>query len=86
MDVEAAPVAGQEPLTDGGCLPAWDRDDLPAPVPFGWKNLLALIGPGIVLIGSSIGTGEWVMDLRPPRSTAARSCGSCRSRSSARSS
>src|SRR5690349_2554260 len=53
--------AGEKAVVDGGCLPAWDADELPAPVPFGWKNLLALIGPGIVLVGSSIGTGEWVM-------------------------
>ncbi len=34
---------------------------MPAPVPFGWKNILALLGPGLVMIGGTIGTGEWVI-------------------------
>ncbi len=34
---------------------------MPAPVPFQWKNTLALLGPGIVMIGGTIGTGEWVV-------------------------
>ncbi len=50
-----------EPIPDPGCLPAWKVDDLPKPIPFHARNLLGLIGPGIVLAGGSIGTGEWVM-------------------------
>jgi Mn2+/Fe2+ NRAMP family transporter len=34
--------------------------ELPAPVPFNAKNLMALLGPGLVMVGGSIGTGEWV--------------------------
>ncbi len=35
---------------------------MPAPVPFdrSWKTFVALIGPGLVMIGGTIGTGEWV--------------------------
>lgn len=46
---------------DPGCLPAWDVDELPEPAPLKARNILALIGPGLVLAGGSIGTGEWVM-------------------------
>lgn len=46
---------------DPGCLPAWEVDELPEPAPLRARNLLALIGPGLVLAGGSIGTGEWVM-------------------------
>jgi hypothetical protein len=42
-------------------LPAWEVDEMPEPKPFRWKHMLALIGPGLVLAGGSIGTGEWVM-------------------------
>jgi hypothetical protein len=45
---------------DHGELPAWNRGDMPAPVPFGWKAVLASIGPGIIMLGGSIGTGEWL--------------------------
>jgi hypothetical protein len=48
-------------VPDAGCLPAWDVAELPAPVPFGFKNILQSIGPGIILLGGSIGTGEWLM-------------------------
>lgn len=53
---QGAPVA-----PDGGALPTWEAAELPAPVPFGWKNVLASIGPGIIVLGGSIGTGEWLL-------------------------
>jgi hypothetical protein len=56
-----SPEIPEKPPVDPGCLPAWKVDELPAPVPFRWGSILALIGPGIVLIGSTIGTGEWVV-------------------------
>lgn len=45
-----------------GCLPAWEVGEMPAPVAFqwNWKTFIALVGPGIVMIGGTIGTGEWV--------------------------
>jgi hypothetical protein len=61
MAVDTPATTQEKPPVDPGCLPAWDVGELPPPVPFGWKNLLALIGPGIVLVGGSLGTGEWVM-------------------------
>ncbi len=46
---------------DPGCLPAWDVGELPESEPLKARKMLALIGPGLVLAGGSIGTGEWVM-------------------------
>jgi hypothetical protein len=46
---------------DPGCLPAWDVDEMPEPAPFLAKNWLKLIGPGLVLAGGSIGTGELIL-------------------------
>jgi hypothetical protein len=51
----------EKPPVDPGCLPAWKMDDFPVPVPMSWKNLLAMLGPGLVMIGGTIGTGEWVV-------------------------
>jgi hypothetical protein len=66
VEVVEAPAATAEklehekPPVDPGCLPAWKMGEMPATVPLGWSNILALIGPGIVMIGSTIGTGEFV--------------------------
>ncbi|MCY2953078.1 MAG: Nramp family divalent metal transporter [Planctomycetota bacterium] len=46
---------------DPGCLPAWSVAELPAPALFRLRNCLTLIGPGLVLVGGAIGTGEFVM-------------------------
>jgi Mn2+/Fe2+ NRAMP family transporter len=56
---QVAAVADGAP--DGGCLQTWERAELPAPVPFGWGNIIKAIGPGIIVLGGSIGTGEWLM-------------------------
>jgi uncharacterized membrane-anchored protein len=44
-----------------GELPPWEVADLPAPPPFSWKNAAAIIGPGAILLGISIGSGEWLI-------------------------
>ena len=59
---ETVPEREEVPV-DPGCLPAWKVGEMPAHVPFhgnAWRTLLAFIGPGLVMIGSTIGTGEWV--------------------------
>ena len=45
---------------EAGLLAPWDVGDLPLPPISGWKMWMALIGPGVVLAGTSIGTGEWL--------------------------
>ena len=41
-------------------MPRWDAGELiDAPV-FTWKNILAMIGPGLVMGASAIGGGEWL--------------------------
>ncbi len=44
-----------------GELPAWETADLPAPPPFNWHNIITIIGPGAILLGTSIGSGEWLL-------------------------
>ncbi len=44
-----------------GCLPPWQSDDLPKPLPFGFRNSLRTIGPGAILLVGSIGMGEWIV-------------------------
>jgi hypothetical protein len=58
---ETKPPNASEPLPDPGQLPAWEVGELPSPVPFGWKTVLAALGPGVIVLGGSIGTGEWLM-------------------------
>ncbi len=46
---------------DSRSLPAWEQADLPAPPPFSLRNAIAIIGPGAILLGTSIGSGEWLI-------------------------
>ena len=48
------------PKVSAGKLADWGVDDLPEPPRSGRRLWLALIGPGIVLAGTSVGTGEWL--------------------------
>jgi hypothetical protein len=52
--------SGPEARRAGG-LPAWGTAELPAPPPFGFRNLLRVIGPGAVLLATSVGGGEWLV-------------------------
>jgi hypothetical protein len=44
-----------------GTLPQWGHDELPEPLPFSLKNLFRTIGPGAILLATSIGGGEWLV-------------------------
>lgn len=60
----AAPSEGEgEPFVQPGVasMPPWETAELPPPPAFTWRNWAALIGPGIVLGGSAIGGGEWLV-------------------------
>jgi hypothetical protein len=48
-------------VVSAGELPPWEVSDLPEPPPFTFPNVLAVIGPGAILLGTSIGSGEWLL-------------------------
>ena len=43
-----------------GMLPPWTVGDLPKPPSIGWCSWAGLIGPGVMMAGASIGSGEWL--------------------------
>jgi hypothetical protein len=43
-----------------GLLP-WGRAELPEPLPLSFRNALRTIGPGAILLATSIGGGEWLV-------------------------
>lgn len=45
----------------GGNLPDWQVAELPAPLPLSRRNLFKVIGPGAILLATSIGGGEWLV-------------------------
>ena len=55
------PVADAAATADPGGLPRWETAELPAPPPFGMRNLFKVIGPGAVMAATSIGGGEWLV-------------------------
>ena len=59
---------GELPLTstacgfpDPGTLPAWHVGQLPDPPQFSVRRALRMIGPGVILVGAAIGSGEWLL-------------------------
>lgn len=56
-------ISGSESptLISAGELPAWELADLPSPPAWGVLSTLRVIGPGAILLGTSIGGGEWLM-------------------------
>ncbi|MCI0361073.1 MAG: Nramp family divalent metal transporter [Planctomycetaceae bacterium] len=42
-------------------MPPWTTGELTEAPRIGWRNLLALIGPGLVMSASAIGGGEWLV-------------------------
>ena len=56
----ATSSTNNEPV-DHGCLPNWERADLPEPLPFSLVNLFKTIGPGAILLAAAIGGGEWII-------------------------
>jgi len=47
--------------SQAGYLPPLQVKDLPAPPPFTFKNVITTIGPGAILLGTAIGSGEWLL-------------------------
>jgi len=52
---------GDDLPADGGALEYWKVDELPAPPPFGFRNIFKVIGPGAIMAATSIGGGEWLV-------------------------
>ena len=55
-------------MTDNSLLPksagvrqTWDVADLPTPPDFNFRNAIRVIGPGAIVLSTSIGLGEWVL-------------------------
>jgi hypothetical protein len=44
-----------------GCLQDWKTGDLPEAPKRGFKSMMAMIGPGAIMLSLSIGSGEWLM-------------------------
>ncbi|MBI4475312.1 MAG: Nramp family divalent metal transporter [Acidobacteria bacterium] len=42
-------------------MEAWKSADLPVPPQFGLRNFFRVIGPGAILLATSIGSGEWLI-------------------------
>ena len=53
-DVKTATISAGE-------LPPWKVAELPKPPPFTWRNIFTTIGPGAILLGTSIGSSEWLL-------------------------
>lgn len=45
----------------GSYFPKWEQDELPQAPVFRWRSLALLIGPGLMMAGSNIGGGEWLL-------------------------
>jgi hypothetical protein len=48
-------------IGDRSGLPPWSKAELPAPPLATGLRILGVIGPGAILLGSSIGSGEWLV-------------------------
>ena len=46
---------------DRSGLEPWKRAELPAPPPTHGFRIFGVIGPGVILLGSAIGSGEWLI-------------------------
>ena len=47
-------------LSYHGQIPPWSTGELPKAPTFKFRNISTLIGPGIVMVGCSVGAGEWL--------------------------
>src|SRR5687768_644999 len=61
LDMAETPASSASETRAAGDLPPWRVADLPEPLPFNVKNLFRTIGPGAILLATSIGGGEWLV-------------------------
>src|SRR5262245_31365071 len=61
VEIAPTPETAATPVkVPAGRLDPWEVDTLEAPPTFNWRTWTSLIGPGILLAGSSVGAGEWL--------------------------
>src|SRR5437870_2696865 len=60
MARDAEAISDSASTVPAGMLAPWDRGELPLPPVAGWRLWMGLLGPGVLLAGASIGTGEWL--------------------------
>jgi Mn2+/Fe2+ NRAMP family transporter len=60
-DPTAAETAFVAPHPGSKAMPRWDTGELIDVPRVGWRNILAMIGPGVVMSASAIGGGEWLL-------------------------
>lgn len=64
IDLAVTPATGRLPIgakVPAGQLPDWEVAEMPTPPPFSFRNVMAVIGPGAIALGISIGSGEWLI-------------------------
>ncbi|HEV3342266.1 MAG TPA: Nramp family divalent metal transporter [Pirellulales bacterium] len=54
------PSAAANDTSNCGVLGKWETGELGPPPPGGWQTWKALLGPGVLLAGASVGSGEWL--------------------------
>lgn len=57
----ASPQPGGKREVQAGSLPPWGVAEMPAPPPYSVKNALRVAGSGAIILGISIGSGEWLI-------------------------
>ena len=61
VDPTESPGGFQAPRPGSRKMPPWNTGELVEAPIFTWRHWFALLGPGLLLGGSSIGGGEWLM-------------------------
>ena len=59
MSSVARPAPGR--VVEAGRLPPWEVAKLPAPPPYSLRNAVRVTGAGAIILGISIGSGEWLI-------------------------
>ncbi len=60
MTENASTAVPPSETVPAGHLAPWQVGNMPAPPHAGWRLWVGLLGPGVVLAGTSIGSGEWL--------------------------
>ena len=61
MAASPAADSGGGRVVEAGTLPPWNVAEMPAPPPYSPRNALRIAGPGAIILGVSIGSGEWLI-------------------------